>query len=79
MAQLAEAEDLKSLCCRFESDWGHGQGATMQTGPMGVAGFTVTVAVGPPADVSYAIRLCSPVRIGVHRETLCPRITGEDQ
>ena len=23
MAQLAEATDLKSVCCRFESDWGY--------------------------------------------------------
>lgn len=23
IAQLAEAADLKSACCRFESDWGY--------------------------------------------------------
>jgi hypothetical protein len=27
------------------------QGATMQPGPIGTPGLTVTVAVGPPADV----------------------------
>ena len=26
MAQLAEAIDLKSMCCQFESDWGYGVG-----------------------------------------------------
>ena len=26
IAQLAEAADLKSAQCRFESDWGHGKG-----------------------------------------------------
>jgi hypothetical protein len=31
IAQLAEAADLKSVQCRFESDWGHGIRAGRRT------------------------------------------------
>ncbi len=31
IAQLAEAADLKSAKCRFESDWGHGAAAVAES------------------------------------------------
>ena len=53
IAQLAEAADLKSVQCRFESDWGHPKSA----GPLAAGGlpYSSLNTVTLPRRISEAV------------------------
>jgi hypothetical protein len=67
IAQLAEAADLKSVQCRFESDWGHSviagkRGACASRHPLEPVSVSRVVTTRPklcPASLSASSWLCA--------------------